>query len=224
LFDQDAEKYVIDSEPNVAWLDYWVKWLDEQYQGDVEKLNLYGSWDGVGPESAFNQGISALSQGGSWSPTLSDLPFDYEVVKYPLGPGGAKSVTGYWPNWWAIPKGAQRVQEAFTFSEYFCTKGWEIWYKYVLDTPAWKDFPAGVLTEALVEQEGEEKAQDIHNFFAEYLNDTVLMWNSPIEDFASDTMNAAIDEVLHKTKTPAQALQEAQVLCQAKLEETLKSV
>ena len=223
LFDQEAEKYVIDSEQNVAWLDYWVQWLDEQYQGDVEKLNLYGNWAGVGPETAFNQGLSAMSQGGSWSPTLSDFTFGYEVVKFPVGPSGSTSVTGYWPNWWAIPNGAKSVKEDFLFCEYFCTKGWEIWYRYVLDTPAWKDFPSGVLTKSLVDLVGEEKAQDIHNFFAAYLEDTVLMWNSPIEDFASDTMDTTLDEVLHKTKTPAQALQEAQGICQAKLEETLQS-
>jgi hypothetical protein len=223
LFDQEAEQYVLDSEQNIAWLEYMVQWLDEQYQGDVEKLNLYGNWAGVGPETGFNQGLSAMSQGGSWSPTLSNFTFEFEVVMYPVGPGGSASVTGYWPNWWAIPMGATHLQEDFLFCEYFCTKGWELWYQYILDTPAWRNFPSGVLTTALVDLAGEERAQDIHDFFAAYLEETVEMWNSPIEDFASDTLDTAIDEALHKTKPPAQVLQEAQEICQAKLEETLQS-
>ena len=66
-----------------------------------------------------------------------------------------------------------------------------------------------------------ERAQDIHDFFATYLEDGVAMWNSPIEDFASDTIGAAIDEVLHEVKTAGEALAEAQALCQSTLDETL---
>ena len=50
------------------------------------------------------------------------------------------------------------------------------------------------------------------------------MWNSPIEDFASDALDSAIDEVLHKTKTPAEALKEAQGIIQANLDEELKAL
>ena len=40
-------------------------------------------------------------------------------------------------------------------------------------------------------------------------------------DFASDTINSAIDEVLHKVKSPKEALKEAQKRCQSKLEKTM---
>jgi hypothetical protein len=91
-----------------------------------------------------------------------------------------------------------------------------------MDTPAWKNFPTDVLTQKLVDAVGLDRAQDVHNFFAAYLEDTVEMWNSPVEDFATDTLDATIDEVLHKTKTAADALKEAQAICQAELEKTLR--
>jgi ABC-type glycerol-3-phosphate transport system substrate-binding protein len=91
-----------------------------------------------------------------------------------------------------------------------------------MDTPAWKAFPADVLTKKLVDSVGQERALDYNKFFADYLENTVPMWTSPVEDFASDTLDATIDEVLHKTKTPEQALQEAQKLISSKLEDALK--
>lgn len=222
LFDSQAGAYKIDSAENVAWLENWVKWLDEQYQGDIEKLNTFGNWGGAYPDTNFSLGLSAITKEGSWASTDGEIPFDWEVAKFPVGPNGSKSVTGFWPNWWAIPTGAAHPNEAFLFCEYFCTDGWVPWYKAIMDTPAWKDFPAEVLTEKLVTSQGRERAQEIHNFFAAYLVDTVEMWNSPVEDFANTTLDAAVDEVLHKVKTPSEALAETQKTAQAKLEETLK--
>jgi multiple sugar transport system substrate-binding protein len=223
LYDVDANRYVLDSEQNIEWLSEWVKWLDDQYGGDIETLNLYGNWSDVYPDSAFQLEQSAMATSGSWACTDAEIPFEWEVVKLPVGPSGSTSKTGFWPNWWAIPKGVPHPDEGFLFSEYLCTQGWVTWYKAVMDTPAWKDFPADVLTQKLVDDMGQEKAEEIHNFFAEYLEDAAGMWNSPVEDFASDTLDAAIDEVLHKTKPPAEALAEAQALIQANLEETLSS-
>jgi len=225
LFDADNLRYVIDSDQNIEWLKYWVGWLDEQYGGDIEQMNLYGNWYGdVYPDGAFQLEQSAMDLSGSWGCTDAEIPFEWEVVKFPVGPSGSKSVTAFWPNWWVLPKGTPHPNEAFLLAEWFCTQGWVIWYRAVMDTPAWRDFPEGVLTQKLVDMVGQERAQEIHNFFASYLEDAVEMWDSPIEDFASDTLDAAIDEVLHKTKTPSEALGEAQELIQAKLEETLQEL
>lgn len=224
LFDVQNTRYVIDSEQNIEWLEYWVKWLDDQYRGDIENVNLYGAWGDVYPESAFQLEQSAIDMSGSWAVTDAAIPFEWEVVKFPVGPSGSRAVTAFWPNWWVIPKGAANLAESFLLAEYFCTQGWVTWYRQVMDTPAWKDFPEGVLTEKLVSDVGAERGQEIHNFFAEYLEDGCAMWNSPIEDYASDVLDSAIDEVLHKTKTPAEALREAQGIVQASLEEELKAL
>jgi ABC-type glycerol-3-phosphate transport system substrate-binding protein len=91
-----------------------------------------------------------------------------------------------------------------------------------MDTPAWKEFPRTIITKKLIDKFGQEKAQRVHNFFVDYLNDAVPMWDSPVQGFATDTLAAAFGEVLAKTKQPKEALQEAQKVVQAKLEETLK--
>jgi len=94
-----------------------------------------------------------------------------------------------------------------------------------MDTPAWKNFSPDIITEKLVDVVGSrEEAIEIHEFFAQYLDRAVLMWNSPIEDFAANTLGQAVDEILHKTKTPQAALDESQELCQAKLDELLAEI
>ena len=91
------------------------------------------------------------------------------------------------------------------------------------DTPAWKQFPSSVSTTKLVDAVGKDRAANVDKFFADYLNDAVEMWTSPVESFASETLTAAVDEVLHKKKSAKDALADAQKLCQDKLDETLKS-
>ncbi|MEX1018020.1 MAG: extracellular solute-binding protein [Litorilinea sp.] len=223
IFNAESLQYTLDSEENVEWLTYWLNWLDEQYQGDIEQLNFYGPYDGAYAPGAFNSGFAAMVQSGSWATSDAEMPFNWEIAKFPVGPSGERSVTGYWPNWWIVPAGAADIQESFLFCEYFCTKGWETWYSYIMDTPAWVNFPDGVLTEKLVEEVGLERATEIHNFFSDYLNDTVDMWNSPVENFANDTLETAVSEVLFKQTTPDQALASAQELIQARLDETLQA-
>jgi arabinogalactan oligomer/maltooligosaccharide transport system substrate-binding protein len=222
LYNAETNQYFIDSEQNEEWLSFWVQWLDEQYRGDVEQLNLFGGLSDVYPESAFHMGNGAIADAGSWGCTDAQIPFTWEVAQFPVGPSGSGSLTGYYPNWFVIPAGAAHLQESFHFVEYWATKGWETWYTKIMDTPAWRGFPQGILPEQLVTEQGPERAQEIHNFYADYLNNTADMWQSPVENFAEDTLGAAIDEVLHKTKTPAEALAEAQQIIQARLDETLR--
>jgi multiple sugar transport system substrate-binding protein len=222
IFDSRSGQYRIDSTENAELLAFWMQWLDEQYQGDVEQLNLYGNWGDAYPDGAFQQGLTAMVLSGSWACTDAEIPFEWEVVHFPVGPSGSTSLTGYWPNWFVVPAGAGHVQESFNFVEHWATNGWALWYTGIMDTPAWKGFPEGVLPTKLVDEQGPERAQDIHNFFADYLNNTAEMWTSPVDSFASDTLDAAIDEVLHKTKTPDEVLAESQQIIQARLDETLR--
>ena len=161
---------------------------------------------------------------GSWGCTDAEIPFDWEVMKFPVGPSGSTHYTSFWPNWFVIPQGAAHLNEAFLLIEWFCTEGWVIWYQATMDTPAWTDFPEGVLTKKLVDAVGQERAQEVHDFFSEYLDDAVGMWDSPIEDFANDTLSQAVDEVLHKVKTPSEALADAQQVVQASLDEAMQTM
>jgi ABC-type glycerol-3-phosphate transport system substrate-binding protein len=223
IFDSASAQYKIDSPQNAEWLNYWIKWLKEEYGGDIEKLNQAGNWGDVYPNTAFALGNAAMADSGAWACTDAGIPFDWEVVKFPKGPSGSTQVTGFWPNWWAMPKGVPHAQEAFLFSEYMCTKGWGYWYEQAtMDMPAWKNFPRDTLNKALSNLLGVQRATDVQNYLLDYQSSTTEMWTSPVEDFASDTLNSTLDEVLH-LKTPAdQALKQAQSLCQSKLDETLK--
>jgi multiple sugar transport system substrate-binding protein len=227
IFDSKNMIYTIDSPQNAEWWSFWVQWLKDEYGGDIEKLNQSagsGGWADVYPNTAFSMGRAAMADSGAWACTDAAIPVKWEVVKFPKGPSGSAMKTGFWPNWWALPKGTLHPQEAFLFSEYFCTKGWAYWYEQaIMDVPAWKKFPRETVNKALVNEIGAERATDVQNFLLDYLNDAAEMWTSPVESFASDTLNSALDEVLHLKKTPEQALKEAQTLVQAKLEETMKT-
>ncbi|MEN9938685.1 MAG: hypothetical protein RLZZ387_5264 [Chloroflexota bacterium] len=222
LYDAASNTYTLNSDENVAWLDYWLRWLDEDYGGDIERLAAAGNWDDAYPDSQFQLGKLAMTNSGSWAASDADIPFEWEVVRFPFGPGGSQSYTAFWPNWWAVPKGTKHPDEAFKLVEWVATKGWETWYRFILDTPAWKEIPQTVVTAKLVENTSQERAENINGFFADYLNDAVDMWNSPVESFAQETLGAAVADVLAKVKSPKDALAEANKLCQDKLNETLK--
>ena len=79
------------------------------------------------------------------------------------------------------------------------------------------------MTQGLIDKFGEERALQLHRFFLDYLTDAAPMWDSPINNFATDTLQAAITSVLGKVKGAQEAMDEAQALIQAKLEETLQA-
>jgi multiple sugar transport system substrate-binding protein len=221
IYDTANTRYTIDSEQNIEWIDYWLRWLDEQYGGSIEALNVAGEWGGAYSDSAFHQGLASMTCEGSWVCTDAEIPFDWEVARFPVGPSGSKSFTTFYPNWWVVPKGSKQPEAAFRFVEYLTTTGWTIWYKTIMDTPAWKNFPTDVVTERLVSGIGQERATDVNAFFAEYLNDAAQMWTSPVESFAIERFAEAVDRVLNKQQTPKEALAEAQQQAQEKLEEVL---
>jgi multiple sugar transport system substrate-binding protein len=224
IFDPENIKYLIDSENNVELMNWWLSFLDDLYGGDIEAFNVIATWGSTYPGGAFNLGVEAFATGGSWVPTDAEIPFEFEIAKFPVGPKGGKSITGFWPNWWAMPKATPHPDEGFLFSEYMCTDGWVTWYEEgTMDTPAWKGAPADIWCKAVETKFGLERAKDYHQFYTEYLNDTAIMWTSPVEDFATTTLGQAIDEILHKVKPADQALKEAQDTCQKKLDETLQS-
>ena len=224
VFDPQNIKYLIDSENNVELMKYWLTYLDDLYGGDIEAFNVIATWGDVYPTGAFNLGVSSIDQSGAWAVTDAALPFDFEVAKFPVGPKGTKSITGFWPNWFALPKATPHPSEGFLFTEYMSTDGWVTWYiNGVMDIPAWKGAAPDIYCKAVETMFGLERAKDFHKFYTDYLNDTATMWTSPVEDFASTTLGQAIDEILHKVKSPEQALKEAQDTCQKKLEETMQS-
>jgi multiple sugar transport system substrate-binding protein len=224
IFDSDKLQYSVSSKENEEWLTFWLDWLNDQYKGDIELLNTFGAWDDVYPDSNFQKGLLGVSNSGAWACTDAQIPFDWEVVPFPTGPSGKKPLASYWPNWWAMPKGSTHPEQAFLFSEYMTTKGWVTWYvNATMDTPAWIDFPQDSVNKALAKLTGDARAKELQAFFSEELKSVSDMWTSPVEAFANDNLTQAIDAVMHKKSTPAEALANAQKVIQGKLDETLKN-
>ena len=229
IYDAANQRYTIDAEPNVAMLDYFLAWMDEEYKGDFSKVersgsfNAYPSEEGQPPD--FQAGRLAAVEWGTWG--LGDFyaygepAFNrWDVAPYPVGPGGSTSVSGYWPNWLGIPKGADHAAEAFGYLDYMSGVGIEKWFAAVPDTPTNKLVPP-LVPDVAVEKRDAAFAEDVMAFFRGQLDVATPMWNSPVQNFANDQLTRAIARIFVKEATPADALAEAQQASQAELEKVL---
>ena len=70
IYDAANQRYTIDAEPNIAMLDYFLAWMDEEYQGDFSKVQRSGAFqaypsdEGQPPE--FQAGHLAMVEWGRW--------------------------------------------------------------------------------------------------------------------------------------------------------------
>jgi ABC-type glycerol-3-phosphate transport system substrate-binding protein len=60
-------------------------------------------------------------------------------------------------------------------------------------------------------------------FFRELAQAATPMWNSPVEDFVNDQLAIAVERILTKASTPADALAEAQNAAQKELDSFLST-
>ena len=229
VFDAENLKYTINSDENIAMMQYALDWFDEEYKGDIIPVLTSANWgayaDGEGRPPSFQEGIHAVLNNGYWIATdmyAADMKMErWQVAKYPVGPGGSKTASGYWPNWVVIPKGVPHKQESFDFLDYLVVDGMEVWYSIVPDLPANKKFPKDFVPGNLIDKVGDEFATDVNTFFLNQLNDAVPMWNSPVESYYLDQLSVAIEQIYSKVATPKQALDEAQRACQEELDKTI---
>jgi ABC-type glycerol-3-phosphate transport system substrate-binding protein len=231
LYDAANRKYTFNTAENIAMMEYMVSWLNEQYHGDMAALELSANWGGY-PDaqnrpSGFQDGRLAAVVGGSWY--LGDMYRDatpkfgkWNVAPFPVGPSGSKSVSGYWPNWMAIPKGSPHIQEAFNWLDFLSITGIRMWFNTTPDLPANNLVPNNLLPAITVEKQGAAFARDVMAFFHQQLNNSVPMWNSPVASFAMDQITKAVSQIMHKAAKPKDALSAAQTACQAQLAQTLK--
>jgi multiple sugar transport system substrate-binding protein len=230
LYDAVNQKYTIDAEPNVAMLDYFVSWLDEEYKGDFSLVQRSGSWWGYpspdGQPPQFEAGKLAMLEEGSWF--MGDFYANGEpafttwnVASYPVGPGGSKTNSGYWPNWLVIPKGAHHPDEAFGYLDYMSGVGVVKWFEAVPDLPANKHVPVTV-PQVVIEKRGKEFGDAVSEFFRKQFDVATPMWDSPVQSFAQDQLQTMLENVLNKKTAPKDALAQVQQACQAELEKALK--
>jgi multiple sugar transport system substrate-binding protein len=229
LYDAANQTYTIDAETNVEMMDFFVSWIDEEYKGDIGLVRSSSAWDGYvnedGLPPAFQEGRQATLQQGSW--LMGDFAAEVEPVftnwnigDHPVGPSGESSVSGYWPNWLAIPAGAANPEAVFGYMDYMSAVGVEKWFAVIVDIPTNADAP-DVLPQTVVDSRGEEFAQEIMDFWAAQAEIATPMWDSPVQGFANDRLTQAVERILTKQAAPAEELAAAQRDCQAELESLL---
>lgn len=229
IFDADNQQYTIDAESNVEMMEYFLAWLDEEYRGDIRKVEESSSWGiypgETGQPPAFQNQRLAMMMDGSWS--MGDL---YEIEpKFenwnasanPVGPSGDETVGGYWPNWVAIPTGVDNSEEAFGYLDYLSVEGVQDWFAAVPDLPTNANVPEGLAPPIVVEKRGEAFAQEVTAFFRHQLEVSTPMWDSPVQSFAIDQLQRAVEQIANKAASPQDALAEAQRACQSELESVL---
>ena len=229
LYDAENRRYMLDTEPNVAMMQYAVDWLDEEYKGDWGLVNRSANWEGFdlgdGRPVALIEGRQAMMVMGFWG-VNSDYNIspevNWSVAPFPVGPNGSTTVSGYYPNWFVVPSGAQHAEAAFKWLDYMSGVGVQAWFKQVPDMPANKTVPRDLLPAALLEAKGQDFTQEITDFYRSRLDIAIPMWNSPIQNFADDQIRRMMEQVLTKTATPQAALAEAQQACQAELDSVLQ--
>jgi multiple sugar transport system substrate-binding protein len=231
LYDGANQRYTIDAAPNVAMMDYFLAWLDEEYQGDFNKVNRSGAWKGwpsdEGQPPQFQAGNLAMIEWGSWGLgdfyAYGDPAFEqWQVAPYPVGPGGETAVSGYWPNWLVIPQNARQPEAAFDYLDYMSGVGVVKWFEAIPDLPTNAKVPQTVPT-LVAEKRGEEVATKAITFFRDQLDVVTPMWDSPVQGFALDQLTLALERILTKQGAPQAVLAETQKACQTELEKVLAS-
>ncbi len=230
LYDSAAQQHTINSEANVAMMQYLVDWLDEEYKGDYTLLSANSGWGmsitDSGLEPAWQTGKLAMAINGSWAAgdlyQLEPVFKAWDVAQLPVGPGGGAAVSGYYPNWLVIPKGAANREEAFKYLDYLSVEGVKLWFATVPDLPVNTMVGGDLAMQLVAEKRGEEFARDVTDFFRQQLAIATPMWTSPIQDFANDQISRAYDQIMSKTATPKDALAEAQQACDSQLAQVLR--
>jgi len=231
IYDAANQRYAIDSEQNLEMMDYFLRWLDEEYRGDINAVERSGAWAGYpsdeGQPPEFQTGGLAVMEWGSWG--LGDLYAygettiqQWDVAPYPVGPSGSTAVSGYWPNWLVIPDRAAHPEEAFGYLDYLSGVGIVKWFSAVPDMPTNALVPE-VVPAGIVERRGEAFATDVMAFFRAQLQVATPMWDSPVQSLANDQIDRAIERILTKEAPPREALAEAQQACQTELENVLRA-
>jgi ABC-type Fe3+ transport system substrate-binding protein len=122
-----------------------------------------------------------------------------------------------------LPKGTRHGEHAFAWLDYLSGVGVQAWFRQVPDLPANVKVPRDLLPTALVDGKGKAFAQDILDFFRDQLDQATPLWDSSVQDFATDQLRRAIEQIMYKVATPRHALAEAQQACQGALDKVLQA-
>ena len=135
---------------------------------------------------------------GDFAAEVEPVFSNWNIGDHPVGPSGETTVSGYWPNWLAIPAGAANPDAVFGYMDYMSAVGVEKWFAVIVDIPTNADAP-DVLPQTVVDSRGEEFAQEIMDFWAAQAEMATPMWDSPVQGFANDRLAQAVERILTKT-------------------------
>jgi ABC-type glycerol-3-phosphate transport system substrate-binding protein len=231
FYDGDNLRYTFDSDRNIEMFQFFLDWLDEEYKGDINLIDRSGNFingyvsgiTGLGP--AFREGRMAGLEEGSW--LMGDFWADPEptftrwnMAAYPVGPSGTATVSGTWPNWFAIPINSRNPEIAFAYLEFLSLEGVVEWARQIPDMPTNLQVELPLPT-IVVERRGEEFARDIIAFLRDQAAIVTPMWNSPVQSFGLDQLDRAVEKIYTKETSITEALAAAQTASQAELERVL---
>lgn len=225
VYDAENKTYTIDSDENIEMMEYFVSWLDEEYQGDINKVN--NSWVSVGGEAVpiFQEQRQAMLLDGTWmmgSFYSVEAKFErWEVASAPVGPSGDEPISGYWPNWMALPTDANDPDKAFEYLDFIAVEGAEAQFEEFPDLPTNAHVDPAIVPNKLRDRRGDAFAEDATAFFRKQLDVSVPMWDSPVHTIATDQLTRAAERISTKDSSPKDALAEAQRSCQSELEKVL---
>lgn len=230
FYDPENKKYEINSEQNLEMLTYFMEWFEEEYKGDVRLIDASGDFNLIslgssGMIPAFKESRQAGLMDGCWM--LGDIYADpkpnferYNLASAPVGPSGSRSYSGFWPNWFVIPTGADSAEEAFKFLEYMSVEGVVDWFALIPDVPTNLQVEAAP-PNIVIETRGQEFADDLTAFLQEQAAITAPMWGSPVQNFENDQITRLMEMVYYKEASPKEALDQAQSVVQAELDRAL---
>jgi multiple sugar transport system substrate-binding protein len=231
LYDPVKKVYTIDSEQNIAMMEYMVAWLNEEYKGNMTAVEASGNW-AIGADlqnrpGLFKPGRLAMGVTGSWALNVMNkkggMTFDkYNVASFPVGPMGKRTWGGSWPIWLGIPKGARNKDAAFLWMDYLSSIGMVAWANTVPDLPANKTVP-DIVPATVVQDQGEAFATDVIRFFRHQAEIAPPMWSSPVEDFCQTQFMSAVERIMYKQQKPKEGLVAAQQICQNRLKQALSA-
>ena len=232
LYDAESRQVRLNSDENIEMLDFGLQWLNEQYKGDWVAMDASGNYlgggyvDELGRPPAFQSGNHLAMVGGFW--VAADMYGvelagweRWNVAGFPVGPSGASTASGFWPNWCAIPRGAPNPEASFAWLDYLVVEGMSTWFSQVPDIPTNRLAPDDLFPQSVADQRGDEFATDITRFFTAQLDVAAPMWTCPVQDFMHDQLYTAISAVMLKDATPKEAMDAAQETTQAELDSLL---
>ena len=123
-----------------------------------------------------------------------------------------------------IPKGSKQTAEAFKWLDYVSVDGAKTWFATIPDLPTNKKIPRDIAAAVVVGKRGAAFAAELTQFFEKQLDIATPMWDSPVQNFATDQIKRALDLIINKKAKPKDALAEAQKASQSELEKVLKGV